>query len=239
MSFRTFFSFQPGSPVRAILGEIRSVVRYPGLYSVYKKFSKYTMFNYHGYIQNLLLAKKVKVEGCIIECGTWRGGMIAGFATVLGNHRSYFLFDSFEGLPEVTEKDGDRALKYQIDTKENPEYGWDNCKAEIGFAQEAMKKSGVQHYKLEKGWFENTVPKFDKSQKIALLHLDGDWYESIYLCLEHLYDSVAVGGMVIVDDYTNWDGCTRAVHDFFSKRNLPEKIRQFNNQISYFIKSAS
>lgn len=224
--------------LRRLLFEVKNAISNPGMYSIYKKFSSYTMFNSHSYIQNLLLAEKVKVDGCVIECGTWRGGMIAGFATVLGDDREYYLFDSFEGLPDVTEKDGDLALQYQIETKQNPDYGWDNCRAEIAFAQQAMKKSGVHKYELIKGWFEDSLPKFDKSKKIALLHLDGDWYESIYLCLEQLYDSVVPGGMIIIDDYTNWEGCTKAVHDFLSRRNLAEKIKQFNNSISYFIKSA-
>jgi O-methyltransferase len=232
-----------GSPknkwqIRPILSEIKTAVSNPLMYPIYKKFSGYTMFNSYPYIQNLLLAQKVKVDGCVVECGTWRGGMIAGFATVLGNKREYYLFDSFEGLPDATENDGELAAKYQADTKENPEYGWDNCRAEISFAEQAMKKSGVDHYQLVKGWFENTLPGFDKSKKIALLHLDGDWYDSVYLCLEQLYDSVVPGGIVIIDDYTNWEGCTKAVHDFLSKRNIPEKIKQFNNSISYFVKSA-
>ena len=49
-----------------------------------------------------------------------------------------------------------------------------------------------------------------------MLRLDGDWYESTRVCLENLYPHVAPGGIVIVDDYYNWDGCARAVNEFVS-----------------------
>ncbi|MBK6384537.1 MAG: class I SAM-dependent methyltransferase [Chitinophagaceae bacterium] len=225
------------SKVRAVLSAIKSFAKHPPMFLKYKKYAMYTMFNHTAYIQNLLLLKKLAVGGCVVECGTWRGGMIAGWADILGNSREYYLFDSFEGLPEVTEKDGDAAKAYQIKTKEDPSFGWDNCRAEMSFADSAMKKAGIKNYHLVKGWFDETVPQFDKSKQIALLHLDGDWYDSIMVCLENLYDSVVEGGLVIIDDYTNWDGCSRAVHDFFSKRDVPERIMQFNNQITYFIKS--
>jgi hypothetical protein len=66
--------------------------------------------------------------------------------------------------------------------------------------------------------------------------LDGDWYDSTMDCLANLFNKVNKGGIIIVDDYYVWDGCSRAVHDYLSKNNLTEKIRQSEAGICYIIK---
>ena len=62
-----------------------------------------------------------------------------------------------------------------------------------------------------------TAPKI---AQIAMLRLDGDWYESTKICLDHMYDSVSPGGSVIIDDYLTCIGSKRAVDDFIRERAL-------------------
>ena len=57
-------------------------------------------------------------------------------------------------------------------------------------------------------------------EKIAILRLDTDWYESSKYELEQMYDNVVTGGVIIFDDYYHWDGQRRAVDDFFLSRNI-------------------
>src|ERR1041384_2429634 len=77
----------------------------------------YTMIPFLVYLDNLALARQVSaLEGDIVECGVWRGGMIAGISRVLGNARKYWLFDSFEGLPPAQHTDGEAALKWQANS---------------------------------------------------------------------------------------------------------------------------
>jgi O-methyltransferase len=99
-----------------------------------------------------------------------------------------------------------------------------------------MEKAGSTNFKIIKGWFENTLPENEMNEPIIILRLDGDWYSSTIECLEHLYPKVIDGGLIIVDDYYFWDGCSKAVHDFFSKYKLPYKIRHTENEICYIIK---
>ncbi|MEO8414424.1 MAG: hypothetical protein ABI472_12230 [Ginsengibacter sp.] len=73
-----------------------------------------------------------------MECTVWRGGMIAGIASLLGKGRDYYLFDSFEGLTDVQEIDGKSAARWQSN-KTFHDY-FDNCRAEISFATEVMRK---------------------------------------------------------------------------------------------------
>jgi len=202
---------------------------------LYKKYKSFTMIPEYSFIDNLVLCEKVKeLKGSVVECGVWRGGMVASIAEVLGNNRKYYLFDSFEGLPAPGENDGGDAFKWQANTK-SPEY-YDNCKAEESYAMNAMRLSGVHDYQTIKGWFNETLPDA-KCDEIALLRLDGDWYDSTMDCLKNLYPKVVDGGLILIDDYYFWDGCTKAVHDYLSQNNLAERIHQTTNGVCYFIKN--
>ena len=175
--------------------------------------------------RNLLIVDQRRhVNGCVVECGVWRGGMTAGIAEVLGADREYFLFDSFEGLPPPTAMDGEMATAWQKDTQ-SPTY-YDNCRAPIEFAEQAMALSPARKYKIVKGWFDDTLPKFVPPCPIAILRLDGDWYASTLLALETLFKYLAHDGIVIIDDYYAWDGCSLAVHDFLSRHHLTARLTQ-------------
>ena len=175
------------------------------------------------------------IPGAIVECGVWRGGMCAALAGLLGPERAYYLLDSFEGLPLAdAAKDGDRALAWQGDVA-SPSYH-DNCRAEMAWADQAMARTGAPRYTLVKGWFADTLPRFDPGP-IALLRLDADWYESTLECLTALYPRVARDGLILIDDYDTWDGCTRAVHDYLSRHSLAERIRQMPSGTTYIAKS--
>ena len=197
-----------------------------GHLATYARFRHFTMIPHQAYLANLRLAEQVaSVPGCVIECGVWRGGMIAGLVKVLGSDRSYFLFDSFEGLPPAREVDGPAANRWQSNPQGETYY--DNCNAGVEFADRAMRLSGARSFRLVKGWFSETLPSFTTPEPVALLRLDSDWYDSTLLCLESLFDRVVPGGLIVIDDYFAWDGCSRAVHDFLSRRSATERIQTF------------
>ena len=207
-----------------------------------RKYRDYSMIHEAKYINNLELVHGFRnIPGCVVECGVWRGGMIAGMAEVLGADRRYFLFDSFEGLPQAREEiEGAAAVAWQSDTK-SPNY-LNNCTATKEEAAAAMKLSGAASFSLIKGWFNETLPPFVPPSEIAVLRLDGDWYESTRTCLEKLYPHVAPGGVVIIDDYYNWDGCAHAVNEFVSGFTPPRavpRIRQFQDMVAYLTKPAA
>lgn len=201
---------------------------------LYKKYKEFTMIPKKIFIENLILCNDFRnIKGCIVECGVWKGGMIAAMADVLGKERDYFLFDSFEGLPKTKEIDGNAAIAWQNNIQ-SPYY-FDNCKIEMNFAEKAMQISSAEKYKIVKGWFSETLPKFN--HKIAILRLDGDWYDATMECLDCLYNQVNKGGIIIIDDYYTWDGCSSAVHDFLSKNKLLDKIKQSGNGACFIIKT--
>lgn len=202
--------------------------------NIYHRYQDFTMIPQHVYCHNLCLAENhlYNLFGDVVECGVWRGGMAAGLAEIGGPNRHYFLFDSFEGLPQAKAIDGDSALAWQKNTRGDNYYN--NCLAEMDYAENAMKKTGAVYF-LHKGWFKETLLDFTGKNPIALLRLDADWYESTMDCLTQLYPHVCKNGLIILDDYYAWDGCSRAVHDYLSSIKSASRISVFHG-ICYIIK---
>jgi len=187
------------------------------------------------FIENLALARRWRhLKGDIVECGTWRGGVSAAIAIAAPGHHSV-LFDSFEGLPEPKPVDGPSAIHWSAEVRE-----YDNCSADEKFAHAAMARANVQDYEIIKGWFEDTVPKWATlGRSISILRLDGDWYDSTMVCLQHLFPLVSPGGVIIVDDYFVWDGCARAVHAYLVEVGGAERLRSTPHDVAYICKGST
>ncbi len=167
------------------------------------------------------------IPGSIVECGVWRGGSMMAAAHTLLNlkdtSRDIYLFDTFEGMSEPTEKDvmfdGQKAssLLNSSERKEGVVNYW--CVAGIEDVTRNVTATGYAKEKLHfiKGKVEDTIPQHAPDQ-IALLRLDTDWYESTAHELEHLYPRVAPNGVVIIDDYGHWQGARQAVDEYFAKQ---------------------
>jgi O-methyltransferase len=161
-------------------------------------------------------ADRLGVAGAIVECGVWRGGCAAAMAAESerrGIARALWLFDSFEGLPQPAAEDGMRARQWMHDRERH-------CIADIRDVERLLfEEFGIarERVHIRKGWFADTI-RAAKAQigAIAVLRLDGDWYESTKTCLDHLYPLVSDGGLVIIDDYGYWEGCRRATDEFLS-----------------------
>lgn len=205
------------------------------LNSLIHKYRDFSMIPPDVFAMNLQLCKTIEhISGDIVECGVWRGGMIAAMAEWLGVERTYYLYDSFEGLPPVQEVDGPDAKRWQENTTD-PWY-FDNCRAEITFAEQAMQLALPQNpekIKIVKGWFSDTLNSTELPENIAVLRLDSDWYESTMVCLDTLYKRVVKGGLIIIDDYYTWDGCSKAVHDYLSKNKCIDRIHQWKDNVAY------
>ena len=65
-----------------------------------------------------------------------------------------------------------------------------------------------------KGKVEDTIP--GAPERIAILRLDTDWYESTRHELEHLYPG-SPGGVLLLDDYGYWEGAREAVDEFLDQ----------------------
>lgn len=172
--------------------------------------------------------------GAVVECGVWNGGssaMIAAGLHARGNSRAFWLFDSFEGLPQPTDKD-----EIAVQTGYFP--GW--CTGAVTRVEEAHRLAGggASPLHIHPGWFEETLPLQGKAiGPIALLHVDADWYESVYTVFQTLYAQVVPGGVVVIDDYGSWRGCRRALEDFFGDSPLlAAQLYSIDGHAVYFTK---
>lgn len=168
------------------------------------------------------------IEGDFVELGVARGGcaaLIVGLALQDGRTRQTWLFDSFEGLPEPGEKDFSSPGVTGDHVRPLPK---GSCLGTIDEVRRLLfEKLGFPERKVHfvKGWFEKTVPvSRSKIAKIALLRIDGDWYDSTKVCLENLYDLVVERGVVIVDDYYSCVGCKKAVDEFILSREIKVEL---------------
>ena len=197
---------------------------------IYSRFKNYTMQLPDWYTANLELCDNFHhIAGNVVECGVWKGGMSAGIASLLGDTRAYYLYDSFEGLPAAGDEDAVHGTLSSAKTWEG------KLKAAEEQASEAMKLSGAKRVHIVKGWFSETLPNYN-GEPIAILRLDGDFYASVMDALRHLWRYVVSGGLIIFDDYYTWTGCTRAVHDFLSQNQINEPIQQYRQTYAYMVK---
>lgn len=161
------------------------------------------------------------LAGHFVECGVAAGGTSALLAGVITRYsrrdRLLYAFDNFEGMPEPGEWDLHNGQKAN-------EQGWGEgtCAAPEASLLEATAELGSGDcVRPVKGLFKDTLPTYkEEIGSIALLHVDGDWYESTLNILENLFDQVLPGGVIQIDDYGYWQGCKKAVEEFAAKRGL-------------------
>jgi hypothetical protein len=191
----------------------------PELIKVFDTIKPYTMLSggaLHNAVEAVRYVDGHGIPGAIVECGVWRGGCAALMAW-LSPSRKVWAFDSFEGLPEPGARDGAEAA------------GWGGrLAASEQVVHEVFAKVGVVP-QVRKGWFDESLP-LAKTEvgPIAVLRLDGDFYESLKVCLENLYDQVSPGGVVIIDDYDRWEGCRTAVDEFLTTRRISVRFTRIS-----------
>jgi len=160
------------------------------------------------------------VPGDIVECGVWRGGSMQAVALALieqgATDRHLHLFDTYEGMPPPTEKDrrlGGITAEELLASHDKDHRIW--AVAGLDDVQEAMREVAYPEacVHFHEGKVEDTVPDLAPEQ-IALLRLDTDWYESTKHELVHLYDRLGPGGILIIDDYGDWEGARLATEEF-------------------------
>jgi predicted O-methyltransferase YrrM len=185
--------------------------------------------------------------GVYVECGVAAGAQIIAMAAGAPN-KTIYAFDSFEGIPLPSNEDdqmpGIRFLS-KAEQAALPDPGKQVLESSGATAVpledfiEHLKKAGVYSDKIipVRGWFEDTtagIPKAHVMDPIQILRLDGDLYNSTYVCLQNLYQLLAKDGLVIIDDI-QLPGCKAACDDYFMSIDFKPNYKYVDN-IAYFIK---
>jgi O-methyltransferase len=164
------------------------------------------------------------IPGAIVECGVWRGGSMMAAALALleaGDERDIYLFDTYAGMTEPTEHDvdhhGDAAGRLYGESLADQRSDW--CYASLEDVSANLEATGYPLSKCHfvKGDVLQTIPA-GAPNEIAILRLDTDWYDSTRHELAHLFPRLQPGGILIIDDYGHWNGCRRAVDEYFGER---------------------
>lgn len=164
-----------------------------------------------------------KVPGDVIETGVWRGGVTILMKAVLEaygeGHRSVWVADSFAGLPppnpELYPLDaGDMHYTYPLAVSDD--------QVRENFRRYRLLDSRI---KFLKGWFKDTLPGAP-IEKLAVMRLDGDMYESTSDAIRALYPKLSIGGYCIVDDYLWHPPCAQAVEDYRREHGITETIHK-------------
>jgi O-methyltransferase len=181
------------------------------------------------------------IEGAFAECGVWRGGSVLAMILTLQelgvSDRDLHLYDTFEGMTKPSELD---VSPYDGSALES----WERAEAENErpyaglFDPQVFNEAAVRRTLAETGYpaerihviagaVEQTLPEA-VPERIALLRLDTDWYESTRHELEHLYPILTAGGVLIIDDYGHWEGARRAVDEYFASHPPRPQLREID-----------
>ena len=162
------------------------------------------------------------IPGDFVECGVWRGGssMVIALTLVrLGvSDRRLWLYDTFGSMPPAGEHDRDYAGRQMgagaLDDVNNSLHTPGLSVSEV---RRAMASTGYppEHVMCVKGLVEETIDR-SAPERIALLRLDTDWYESTRHELVELYPRLEHGGVLLIDDYGHFAGARKAVDEYFA-----------------------
>lgn len=200
----------------------------PGAAVIVRRCGPYTMTSperLYALIESVRYISRCAVPGDIVECGVWRGGsMMAAALTLLERNdatRDLYLFDTYAGMTAPGSRDvsvdGHAArdlLGARRISEDDPVWAY----ATLDRVKAAMHETGYDAARMRfvRGPVEETIPGA-APERIALLRLDTDWYESTRHELRSLYPRLSRGGVLIIDDYGHWKGARQAVDEYLAE----------------------
>tara|TARA_B100001057_G_scaffold334148_1_gene334743 strand:- start:586 stop:1335 length:750 start_codon:yes stop_codon:yes gene_type:complete len=199
--------------------ENKKLIESIGEYSLTPLVRRWTL------IKSLHYINQNRIEGDIVECGIWRGGNLFLAKKIQDYYykdikRIFYGFDTFEGMPEPSIYDGVKINQvYQSFKKRNEPWTKASLEDVNNSAQNLF--SNLDNFSFVKGKVEDTLLKKNNlPNKISILRLDTDFYESTKVELDILYPLLTQKGVLIIDDYGDFPGCRKAVDEYFFKKNV-------------------
>lgn len=176
------------------------------------------------------------IAGAFVECGVWKGGssMAAAMRYMqLGRENvPFYLFDTFEGMSQPSKEDirhatGETAEQL-LATSEKDDQVW--ARASLDEVKGNLRSTGYPESQVHfiKGMVESTIP-VSAPERISILRLDTDWYESTRHELVHLFPRLSKHGVLIIDDYGHWAGARKAVDEFFAGEEISPLLLRIDN----------
>jgi O-methyltransferase len=154
-----------------------------------------------------------KLQGSLIEIGVWKGGtsaLIAKRAVSVGITEPVYLCDTFMGVVKASDKDS----KYR---------GGEHADASRNEVETLLNALGLSNVVILEGVFPDDTAKSIDGETFRFCHIDVDVYQSAKDILDWIWDKIAIGGIVVYDDYgfEGCDGITRLVEE---QRHCPDRL---------------
>jgi hypothetical protein len=155
--------------------------------------------------------RRDNIAGDLIECGVWRGGaavFMRGFLKAFGIlDRTVWLADSFAGPPAP-------SLPQDMDEDLSADH-YPNLAIPLETVRDLFGRYDLLDGQVRflPGWFKDTLARAP-IERLALLRIDADLYESTRDALPALYPKLSAGGFVIIDDYHCIPACREAVDEY-------------------------
>ena len=215
---------------------------------LWDKIHNYTMTaadRVRGLINSVKYVVANHIDGDFVECGVWRGGSMMSVALTLNNigeqTRHLHLFDTFEGMTMPTQNDVGYDGKFAESSLNNAPKTKDSLLWAIASYEDVKQNMASTGYPndnihLIKGKVEDTIP-LCAPDKIAILRLDTDWYESTKHELKYLYPRLVPNGVLIIDDYGHWLGARQAVDEYFDTQEFKPLLNRLDYTGCLIIKS--
>lgn len=191
---------------------------------IWKRVNSFTMISIeraYALFKAIEYISKNDIQGDIVECGVWKGGacMVMAESIIHFNckPRTIWLYDTFEGMTEPSSNDIISASGQAV-SERDPEGWWAISIEEVN---ENLQQCNYpqDRFKLVKGDVAKTL-QHEKPQKIALLRLDTDWYESTAIEMEILYPLLVGDGVLVIDDYGHFSGSKKAIDEYFEEKGI-------------------
>jgi O-methyltransferase len=179
------------------------------------------------------------IEGDFVECGVWRGGSAMTMAKKLihlgRTDRPIWLYDTFSGMTAPVEHDtetatGREAREMLMDESVRCVAGIEDVKSNLagtGYPPELLR--------FVPGDVAQTLTQ-RVPERIALLRLDTDWYESTKVEMEVLFPRLVSGGVCIIDDYGHWDGARKAIDGYLAREHANVLLSRIDGTGRMFVK---
>ena len=210
---------------------------------IFRRVEPFTMIGFERLFSLITAVRYVErntIMGAFVECGVWQGGASAASVMTLeslgAGPRDIYLFDTFEGMSKPTDEDktfADDGATDKFQKTRTGEESSDWCCASQGEVEDNLRRLDLDPtaFHFVKGRVEDTLPERAPLGDIALLRLDTDWYKSTQHELIYLFPKLATGGVMIVDDYGDWQGARQAVDEYLADHGHRMLLTRVNGSV--------
>ena len=212
------------------------------LLEISSKYSMTSLLRRWALINAIKFIKNENIDGDFVECGVWKGGNLIIYNKLNDEYnlnKKIFAYDTFSGMSEPSIHDKnvnnvDAQREWENNKKTDKINLSFNCYSNLqevkkNIIDNSSTRDPLKNLNFIEGKVEDTL-KLQKNlpDKISILRLDTDWYESTKAELEILYPKLSKNGILLIDDYGHWKGARKAVDEFFNDKNVTKHYIDFS-----------